>query len=93
MGCCQSNYETGEVILAGLKEKIDEVTKGLASDERFDEVSLDSREEETDCVRYTENCRGKECLVTIRTTSYSFHRTEIEQSFLKTKGNVNFKEL
>jgi hypothetical protein len=93
MGCCQCNSETGEVLVVNLHEKIDQATKGLPSDEQFDEVSLDSKEEETACVvRYTDS-KVRECFVTVRSTSYSFHRTEIEQSFLQTKNCVNFKDL
>ena len=98
MGCCQSTNDSAEVVLGNLQDKLDEVTKGFGEQERFDEISLESRagedqEEETTCLaRYTENNKGKQVVSVGRPTSYSLHRTEIEQSFLMTKGNLFGKE-
>lgn len=102
MGCCQGSSDPNELILSTLQDKIDEVTKGFVND-GFNDISLESRairekneedEEETSYLpRFTENFRSKEKIVVVRPTSYSLHRSEIEQSFLITKGSFLGKEL
>lgn len=101
MGCCQSASDSSELILGNLQEKIDEVTKGFVND-GFNDISLESKtirekheeeeEETTYLPRYTENFRSKDKIIVVRPTSYSLHRSEIEQSFLITKGSFLGKE-
>ncbi|OMJ92174.1 hypothetical protein SteCoe_5166 [Stentor coeruleus] len=87
MGCCQSNFETGEIIISAFKDRT--VNNSYHSDEGFAEISLDSKSDENEIIqRYTEQNRSKDFVVTFRSTSYSLHKTELEQSFLQSKGNA-----
>lgn len=86
MGCCQTNYEIGELVVAGFNDRDPEKSICSKSGEEFAELSLESREEETELnLRYTEQAKSKDYFTTVRSTSYSLHRFEIEQSFLQTK--------
>lgn len=96
MGCCQSNFETGEIIISAFKDRTvnnsyhsDENYIRNNNDEGFAEISLDSKSDENEIIqRYTEQNRSKDFVVTFRSTSYSLHKTELEQSFLQSKGNA-----
>ena len=92
MGCCQSTYETGELLITNFQDRADTLRVVFNSDDGFAEISLESRSEETDLnPRYTEQHKIKELVGTMRSTSYSMHRTELEQSFLQTKINVFYQ--
>lgn len=86
MGCCQTNCETGEIFSTSLHDIEKHERTFFHSNEEFAEISLDSRSEETEMnPRYTEQAKNLDCIVTMRSTSYSLHRSELEQSFLQTR--------
>lgn len=87
MGCCQTNFETGEIVISTFKDRT--VENSYRCDDGFAEISLDSKSDETELnQRYTEQSKTKDFVVTFRSTSYSLHKTELEQSFLQSKGNI-----
>ena len=84
MGCCQANSEAGEIYLPNFQGIDLQQEKYFRSEGEFAELSLESHSEETEFnPRYTEQPKINECIVTFRSTSYSLHRTELEQSFLQ----------
>lgn len=87
MGCCQSNNEAGEVLIAVFREKLEELPKSQRAEEEFAEISLRSSSGElTVNYNYTEIARAKEFVSTLRSTNYSIHKTELEQSFTQTRS-------
>lgn len=87
MGCCQSKNETGEVLIAVFKEKLEELPKSQRIDGEFAEVSLrSSSEESTVTYNYTDIGKAKDLFFTLRSTTFSLHKTELEQSFSQTRS-------
>lgn len=89
MGCCQINNEQGEVYMPNLQLKTLEERNGSRLDSKaFAEISLESHYEETDInPRYTNQSLMGDFASTIRLNNCSFHRNELEQSFLQTGKN------
>lgn len=87
MGCCQSNNEAGEVLIAVFKDKLEELPKSQRAEEEFAEISLRSSSgESTVNYNYTEVVKTKDFVSTLRSTNYSLHKTELEQSFTQTRS-------
>ena len=91
MGCCQSNYESGEVIFSVFRDR-SEKFKNDFSEEEFAEISLRSSAEQAEetrlNIRYTEVAKAKDYGYTLRSTNYSLHKTDLEQSFTQSKSFV-----
>jgi hypothetical protein len=89
MGCCQGNYESGEVIFSVFRDRSEHILADFTEAE-FAEVSLRSSAsqcEDTNLnVRFTEMTKGKELGFTLRSTNNSLHKTDLEQSFTKSKS-------
>ena len=68
------------------KELESNENKFYKTEGEFAELSLESHSEPTDMnPRYTEQPKINDFTITLRSTSYSFHRTELEQFFLQIK--------
>ncbi|OMJ77978.1 hypothetical protein SteCoe_22337 [Stentor coeruleus] len=87
MECCQTNFETGEIVISAFKDQT--VENFYRCDDGFTEISLDSKSDEIEInQRYTEQCKIKDSVATFRSTSYSLHKTELEKSFLQIKWEI-----
>ena len=88
MGCCQTNIEAGDLCIPKIQNMESCEIENASPGDEFAEISLDSRSAEINYLgRYTDHPKLSDFFATIRSTSCSLHRTELEQSFLQ--SNVN----